>query len=198
MNKRIKPGLFTKSSGFTPPPIKPVSLARGAGFTLIEILLVVTIVAILITIATPGFRNSLTTIQLANTTQDMAQLMRFLRLKAVNERCVFQLKLDLAKRRYLAQKVTAGGTVQYDISKVIPRGVNVAATINPISFYPDGTIDQASIFLFKGKEDFYKDLERAINKEFELGQIQTVSHTEFVYTITTKPSIGRIEVITPM
>lgn len=157
------------------------------GFTLLEILLVAVIVAILIAIATPQFRKTLTSIQLANTTQDIAQFMRFLRVKASTEKKVYQLKFDLAGLRYSSQNE----------SRQIPSGINVTLTINPINFYPDGSIDKATVFLFKGKEEFYKDIEKAVNKEFDLGQIQTVSHTEYIYTITTQPSIGRVEVTVP-
>lgn len=157
------------------------------GFTLIEILLVVVIVAIVVTITTPQFRKTLTTIQLANTTQDIAQFMRFLRVKATTEKKIYQLKFDLARARYSSQNE----------SRQIPSGVNVALTINPINFYPDGSIDKVTIFLFKGKEEFYKDIEKAVNKEFDLGQIQSVTHTEYIYSVTTQPSIGRIEVTVP-
>lgn len=171
--------------------------ASLTGFTLLEILLVVTIIAIIITIATPRFHNTLSTIQLSNTAQDIAQLMRFLNTKALSEKCTYQLKFDLDKKKYFAQKVAAGGTVKSDASRIIPGEVNLAASVNPISFYSDGTIDQAVIYVFKGKEGFYKDMENAINKEFSLGQIQSVAHTEYVYTITTQPSLGRVFVKAP-
>lgn len=157
------------------------------GFTLIEILLVAVIIAIVISIAAPRFHKTLVTIQLANTTQDIAQFMRYLRVKASTEKKIYQLKFDLAGSRYSSE---AG-------ARAVPKGVNVALTVNPINFYPDGSIDKVSIFLFKGREDFYKDIEKAINKEFDLGQIQTISRTEYIYSITTHPSIGRVEVTVP-
>lgn len=157
------------------------------GFTLLEILLVVVIVAIVVTIATPQFRKTLTTVQLANTAQDIAQLMRFLRVKASTEKKMYQLKFDLAGRRYSSQ----------DESRDIPSGVNLVLTLNPINFYPDGSIDKVAIYLFKGKEEFYKDIDKAINKAFDLGQVQSIAHTEYIYTITTQPSIGRVEVTVP-
>lgn len=157
-------------------------------FTLMEVLLVVVIVAIVVAVATPRFRKSLTTIQLANTTQDIAALMRFLREKAYTEKVNYQLKFDIAGKKYVSQHVA---------SRPIPEGVNIATTVNPVNFYSDGTIDEVKIYLFKGKGEFYKDLEKAISKEFDLGQIQTVTHTEYIYTITTQPSIGRIKAIPP-
>lgn len=157
------------------------------GFTLLEILLVVVIIAIVVTISTPQFRKTLTSVQLADTTQDIAQCMRFLRSKASTEKKIYQLKFDLAGGRYIAG----------DESKSIPKGVTIALTINPINFYPDGSIDKATVYLFKGKEEFYKDVEKAVNKEFTLGQVQSIAHTEYIYTVTTYPSIGRVEVKVP-
>lgn len=169
----------------------------GAGFTLLEILLVVVIVAIIISIATPQFRKTLTTIQLANTTQDIAQFMRFLRAKAVTGKNTYQLKFDLSARRYYAQNITGSGKSSYGLPVAIPENINIAATINPVKFYSDGSIDKVTIYLFKGKSEYFKDIEKAMNKEFELGQIQSITHTEYIYTITTQPSIGRIEVTVP-
>lgn len=170
---------------------------RHNGFTLLEILLVVLIVAIVVTITTPQFRKSLVTIQLANTTQDIAQLMRFLRVKANNEKCVYQLKFDLVGGKYFAQKVTGGTTNTYEKSRPIPSDIGITMTLNPVNFYSDGSIDKVTIFLFKGKGEFYKDIEKAINKEFDLGQVQSITHTEYIYTINTHPSIGRVEVSVP-
>lgn len=178
-------------TGFTRP------LRERSGFTLLEILLVVVIVAIVISIATPQFRKTLATIQLANTTQDIAQFMRFLRATAITEKSIYQLKFDLAAKKYYAQNITGGGKIFKDKSRFIPENINIAATLNPVSFYPDGGIDKVTIYLFKGKSEFFKDIEKAINKEFELGQIQSIAHTEYVYTITSQPSIGRIEVTAP-
>lgn len=167
------------------------------GFTLLEILLVAVIVAIIVSIATPQFRKSLTTVQLANTTQDIAQFMRFLRAKAITEKSKQQLKFDLTGRKYSAQNVTGGKTSIFDKPRPIPENISIAATLNPVNFYPDGTIDKVTVYLFKGKSEFFKDMERAINKEFELGQVQSIAHTEYIYTITTQPSIGRVEVTVP-
>lgn len=168
-----------------------------AGFTLLEILLVVVIIAIVVSIATPQFRKTLTTIHLANTAQDIAQFMRFLRAEAITEKTTYQLKFDLSARKYYAQKITGERGSSYDKSRFIPENINIAATISTINFCPDGSIDKATIFLFKGKSDYFKDMEKAINKEFDLGQVQSITHTEYIYTITTQPSIGRIEVTVP-
>lgn len=167
------------------------------GFTLLEILLVVVIVAIVVSIATPQFRKSLTTIQLANTTQDIATLMRFLRAKASTEKINCQLKFDIAGGEYFSQQVSGGKIVRFGSSRPIPQGINITSTVNPVKFYSDGSIDKVTIYLFKGKGEFYKDLQKALSDELELGKVQTVAHTEYIYTITTQASIGRIKVIPP-
>lgn len=167
------------------------------GFTLIEILLVVVIVAIVVSITAPQFHKTFTAIQLANTTQDIAYLMRYLRSKAASEKSIYQLKFDLGARKYFAQNISGGKISVYEKPRPIPENINITATLNPIKFYPDGSIDEVSIFLFKGKSEYFKDIEKAINKEFELGQIQSITHTDYIYTITTHPSIGRVEVKSP-
>lgn len=167
------------------------------GFTLLEILLVVVIVAIIVTVASPRFQKTLTTIQLANTAQDIAQLMRYLKVKANSEKVLYQLKLDLPNRKYFAQKITSSAPVMYDTSKLIPSGIHVAATSNIINFFPDGSMDQVSIYVFRGDSDYSKDMEKMIQKEFSLGQVQSLAHTEYVYTITTQPSIGKVKVTVP-
>ncbi len=167
------------------------------GFTLLEILLVVVIVSIIVTLATPRFQKTFTTIQLANTTQDMAQLMRFLRMKAISEKNTFQLKVDFQNRKYY---VKVAGNVQktaYETSHVIPKDINIAVTQDSINFYPDGTMDEASFFLFRSDGDYQKDMEKMIQKDFDVGQVQNLAKTEYIYSIKTQPSLGRVKVIVP-
>lgn len=174
-------------------------MKRYLGFTLIEVLLVVVIVTIMVAIATPLFRNTLTTIQVDNTAQDIAQLMRFLQARAAAERITCQLRIDLAAGSYQASQLVAGKTKSSSIgqTKIIPDNTNVVATKNPIFFFPDGTVDSVTIYVFKGKQGYYQDLSSAITKEIDLGQIQTVTGSEYIFTIKTQPTIGRIKIITP-
>ena len=167
------------------------------GFTLLEIILVVIIVSIIIVIATPRFRQTLSTVQLSNTTQDIAQLMRLLRQKAKAEGINYLLRFDLAGKKYYVQKTgsdTAGNTEE---SKSIPENIGVALTLNPINFYPGGKIDEAVIYLFKGKDKYFRDMGKMISSDFRLGQVQSLTHTEYVYTIITDPEIGRVKVTPP-
>jgi prepilin-type N-terminal cleavage/methylation domain-containing protein len=172
-------------------------IRKSAGFTLLEIMLVVIIIAVIVTIVTPRFHKTVTTVNLANTTQDIAQLMRYLRCQSVTENTMFQLKFDLTNKKYYAQKSSGGSSSTYNEVKKIPEGVNIALTLNPVNFYTDGSVDKVKIYLFKGNQEYFKDMGKMINKEFSVGQIQDLSDTEYIYTITTQPSIGRVEVETP-
>jgi general secretion pathway protein H len=172
---------------------------RGAlsGFTLLEIMLVVVIVAVIVTLTSPKFQKTFTTIQLANTAQELAQLMRFIKTKAVSEKTIYGLKLDLANRKYYVKKEDKSSSVSYEISRIIPKDVNIAATTGTINFYPDGSIDAVSVFIFRGKEDYNKEIDKMIQKDFEVGQIQSLSRTEYIYTIKTQPTIGKILIEVP-
>ena len=167
------------------------------GFTLIEVLLVAVIIAIIITVATPMFRSTLTTVELANVTQDIAQTMRLLKMEASTHKTIYQLKIDLAKRVYSAQQFgTKSGNYIVEPKK-IPNNVDIAMTANPVTFYSDGSVDKVTIYLYRGKGEYQKDMEKVINKDFDLGQIQTISQTEYIYVVETQPSIGRIKVTVP-
>ncbi len=170
---------------------------RRTGFTLIEVLLVVVIVTIMVAIATPLFRNTLTTIQVDSTAQDITQLMRFLQAKAAAERVTCQLKIDVTAGQYQAGQLTGAKSTSLGQARKIPEGVNVIATKNPAFFYPDGTIDEVTVYIFRGKKGFYQDLQSAVSKEIDLGQIQTVTESKYIFTIKTQPTIGRIKVIEP-
>lgn len=177
---------------------RPLKIKSGFNaFTLLEILIVTVIIAIVVGISTPLFRRTLATIQLANTTQDIAQLMRFLRVKAISEKSVYQLKFDFIEGKYYAVKITVGNPVIYDNKKDIPQGINIVSTVNPIRFYSDGSIEGVKIYLFKGKEEFYKDIDKAIGKDFDIGQIQNVARTEYIYVIDVQSSIGKVNVTEP-
>lgn len=167
------------------------------GFTLFEVLLVVVIVVIIASLAIPRFRSTLTTVQLSDTTQDIAQLMRLLRVKAKSENAVYQLTFDFTKKQYTASKSAGKTATLYGQARVLPENVSVVVSVNPVKFYADGTVDKAVIYLFRGSDKFGQDMQSAINKDIDLGQIQTVTQTAHVYSITTQPSLGRIKVSIP-
>jgi len=167
------------------------------GFTLLEIILVVIIISIVVVVATPRFHQTLSTIQLSNTTQDIAQLMRLLSRKAEAEGIKYLLRFDLAGKKYYVQKTDSDTAANAEESKSIPENIGIALTCNPVSFYPNRKIDEAVIYIFKGKDEYFKDMEKMISSDFQLGQVQNLVHTEYVYTIITDPEIGRVKVTSP-
>jgi len=90
-----------------------------------------------------------------------------------------------------------GKNILFEKAHSIYYGINVLTTVNPITFYADGTVDKVNIYVYTGPAGFYKDLSNAVNKELDIGQIQTIAHTTNIYTITTQPSIGRIKIVQP-
>ena len=186
-------------TGKQKPPIRKNNcpINKILGFTLLEVMIVVIIIAIIVSVSTPRFMNTLTTIRLSNSTQDIAQFMRLLREKAFTEGVNYELKIDFAKRYCYAQKMSGKKGVDFGDKYFIADNINISSSKKNIIFYPDGSIDKVKIFIFKDTGSFGDDINTALGKDLEIGRIQEITRSEYIYSIETQSTIGRVKVTTP-
>ncbi|MCQ9207713.1 MAG: prepilin-type N-terminal cleavage/methylation domain-containing protein, partial [Omnitrophica bacterium] len=89
---------FSSSVRFTNP-----TLLR-AGFTLIELVLVILLISILTAISTPLFRRTFSDIVLKNTAYDMAKVINYIGEMAIIEKVKYKLNLDFENGKYWITK----------------------------------------------------------------------------------------------
>ena len=130
----------------------------SSAFTLIEILLVITILGIVLAIAAPSFSKGYSQIQLNETADDLLTVSRWAQAMAIGQSRIYALdfssdhcsyKLIRAQQNKDFNDPDATESVPGNLGRLhrIPDAIHLDSAIDRIEFYPDGTIDQAKIQL---------------------------------------------------
>lgn len=149
-----------------------VSRSRTAGFTLIEISLVLLIIAIVLALAIPRLR-SLTGAELQRQARRLTNVFRFLRSEAILTGRVYELHYDLTRERYwvsiidessdVPEKVSDTGPLSRPVSLPNPVGISdvVLEGVGKLqqgqaqtTFYPDGYVDPTVVHLDDSREAY--------------------------------------------
>ncbi len=146
---------------------------RTAGFTLIEISLVLLIIAIVLALAVPRLR-SISGAELSAQARRLSNTFRYLRSEAILSGQVYQLRYDLNRQRYWAaldpesrEEGDAGlGSESLIRPLSLPSPVGISDIVLPetvgkvqggvvwTNFYPDGVIDTTVIHLDDGRRAY--------------------------------------------
>lgn len=118
------------------------------GFTLLELLFVIIIIAILATISSVSFRKTFNSLQLNNSALELQSFINYLSQRAVVERKNIYLNIDDEKGEYWAMVKNEEKRIR---TFTIPAGIKIETETKQIIFYPDGTIDSVIIKLINPK-----------------------------------------------
>ncbi len=136
----------TNSRAFTPP------LRARAGFTFIELLIVITIIGILISLSIPAFRKTVDNFELDNFTKDIYYLSHYLQSAAISEGKIYSLNIIPDKGELWAAFKGADDfeRLKGRFGRVYKIPENSTLSITPVEkmafyFYPDGNIDKAEL-----------------------------------------------------
>jgi len=135
--------------------------SKGAGFTLIELILTAIIVLVIVGLSVPVFKRTFSDLRVNLQVKDMASLMNLAREKAIMTRIPHIIKIDADKRTYrmftYPQRAETGHVMILREAKVIPiadkwgrrfsisRNIKVEASNEAIKFFPDGSSNGANI-----------------------------------------------------
>ncbi len=106
---------------------------KSQGFTLVEILIAIAIIAILASISVAGYQQMVPRISLNSVTRDLTSDLRYAQQKAVTEQIIYDVKFNLA-------------TNSYQIIKEIPTTtiktvyLNNRTTVNSITGLTNNTV----------------------------------------------------------
>lgn len=148
------------------------------GFTLIEILLVVTIMTVAFGLAIPNFSQSFKNVKLQTTAQDIAYLMRYALSRAITRNCHVQIQFNTELNQYWLsesksdqwsdskhsgyQRFEGKYGRDYDISE----GIDVKGDLLSIEFKPNGRMDKARVYICREDRCF------TISTKEQLGQVK--------------------------
>lgn len=118
--------------------------SQNKAFTLLELIIVIVILGIIFSVATPRFSAIHSTIQLKNTAQDVINLSRLIRRQAILRRNIYQIEF---KQPYFSVSYNdkSGNPIPDTdrLAKVeVPKGIIVEIS-KAAQFYSDGTMDMS-------------------------------------------------------
>jgi general secretion pathway protein H len=132
-----------------------MSVLRERGFTLIELLVTLMIMVLILGVAVPQFSRGMTSVQLRQSTQEIAALLRQARSIAVTQSQVAELKLNAEK--HTLNSAQGGQAYQWpaDIDiEALSSATPLYAEDTTIHFYPDGTAS-ATLLTISANERSY-------------------------------------------
>ena len=137
------------------------------GFTLIEIVLVVLVLAIVVGVAVPNIAKSLNTVELSQCAQDMLMTMRFAQARSRLEQKDYRLVFDDGFKAYHLERAVADEPLddQYNMEfiplagrwgrkQTVPSSMTIGSNKQLVQFYADGTIEPVRMELFNDKRKF--------------------------------------------
>lgn len=156
----------------TDAPLRPRT-PQAAGFTLIELSLVLLIIAIVLNLAIPRLRSA-SGADLTREARKLSNTFRLLRSEAILNGQIYQLHYDLDRERYWVTIGNPGGATSSIVEDfgplargvalnspigirdvVLPENGDDATAENLLTnFYPDGTVDRTVVHMDDGRESY--------------------------------------------
>ncbi len=138
-------------------PLSPSDLARAGGFTLVELVLVVIILAVILGLAVPNFKNSFSRLLLQQTASDLSYAMQYAQSRAIQNGLQEKLVFDEQRKTYVlheerddeetGEKEFAAPRGRWGRVRAVPGRITLEIVPDEINFFPDGKIDRLRVYV---------------------------------------------------
>jgi len=126
-----------------------------AGFTLLELLIVILIMAVVVGFSIPRFSRTFSHLRLQVFASDVAKLLTYASRRAVARGEMLRIHFDLEGRRYWlaqAQEAAPEGKSERVPDKFgrissMPQGISLDPSAREVTFYPDGRADRFEMLI---------------------------------------------------
>lgn len=144
----------------------PLRTYRSAGFTLMELMIVMTLLAIMTAAVTPVFRGTLTSVRAENEARDLVAMLEYAQARAITDAVEYRVYIAPTLNSYWLERaqmrngrVTGFQTVTDQVVErttlstaaqlVEPRARRQGAeALYYVAFYPNGMSDEALLGIF--------------------------------------------------
>jgi prepilin-type N-terminal cleavage/methylation domain-containing protein len=126
---------------------------REAGFTLLELMIVVIVMALVLSVSYPALSRGTTALHLRATGRDILNAFRYAREKAVTEQTGMKIRVDREKQAlFLTDDLDEGNRAYFlpgdvKIERVAQNGSEIVNGPLVIRFLPNGSSEDAEILL---------------------------------------------------
>jgi general secretion pathway protein H len=123
------------------------------GFTLLEIIITLTVITLVMAVAYPSLSRGTTTLSLRTTGRDILSILRYAREKAVTEQAGIRVLLDQDKQSVMLINDADNSTRTYSlpekvkIQTVVVDGVEVDGGVSTVRFMPNGSSSAVEILV---------------------------------------------------
>ncbi|MGR9106179.1 MAG: GspH/FimT family protein [Gammaproteobacteria bacterium] len=147
---------------------------RAAGFTLLELLLVLTIAVIAMVVVVPNFAKGIDAVRLQSTSREIASALRYLRGHAVSQHVQAEFNVDVDANVYRITGRQKNYTVPRSIKmRLITADTEITgANSGTIRFFPDGSSTGGRVILRTGNR------KRLLDVNWLTGQIEIYIESE--------------------
>lgn len=116
------------------------------GFTLLELLLVIAIIAIVVGLATPSLKRSINNAVFKAFVQKTYFFLDYAKTQAVCKNGMFVVTFDLEEENFFLTEKDKVDDVMFEI--MIPQHAHLETDKKTILFYPDGTLEEFKITIY--------------------------------------------------
>ncbi len=133
---------------------------RGRGFTLLEMMVVLTLAALMLALVPPFISGRGSAVELKASARELAAALRFTRGQAITRHRETVLTLDAGRRRYTVSGRQRPRSLPkgIDITLIAARSEQIADKVASIRFFPDGSATGGQITLSGGKQKYIVDI----------------------------------------
>ncbi len=138
--------------------MQPVTTtARPNGFTLVELLVVLTVIGLIMALAPIAMYRAMPSLELRTTTRELAAALRNTRSTAIRDNRETTLTLDVEAGWYRLDGRKGERTINPEIKlKLLTATIETEdESVGRIRFFPDGTSTGGQITLARGESTYY-------------------------------------------
>jgi general secretion pathway protein H len=127
--------------------------SRDQGFTLLELMIVVVVVALVLTVSYPSLSRGSAAVKLRGTGRDILSTFRYAREKAVTEQMGMRVTVDRERQELILSNDLGDGPRRYalpaevKIQRMIRGGTEVVEGPLVVRFLPNGSAENAEVLL---------------------------------------------------